>query len=199
MYQIILASGSPRRKELLSLVGISYQVNVSEVEEITTETVPANVVMELSKMKAEDVAKQYADHAIIIGSDTVVAIGDEILGKPKNEAHAKEMLLKLSGKSHEVYTGVTVIMKKENGETICKTFYEMSKVKIAPLSEQEILDYIATQEPMDKAGAYAIQGKFAAYVQAIEGEFYTIVGLPIARLYKEVKELGVDLIRNQCN
>lgn len=195
MYQIILASGSPRRKEILSQVGINFTVCVSTVEEITSETLPENIVMELSKMKAHDVAKQYEKNTIIIGSDTIVAYKNQILGKPKNEEHAKEILQMLSGVAHGVYTGVTVIIKKESGEVIENTFFEVSKVTVSDLTEEEIMDYIKSKEPMDKAGAYAIQGRFAVHVTRIEGDYYTIVGLPIARLYQEVKKLGVDLIR----
>ncbi|WP_312370806.1 Maf family protein [Lachnoclostridium sp.] len=195
MYQIILASGSPRRKEILSQVGINFTVCVSNIEEITSETLPENIVMELSKMKALDVTKQYESNTIIIGSDTIVAYKNQILGKPKNEEHAKEMLQLLSGVTHEVYTGVTVIIKKESGEVEERTFFEVSKVTVSELTEEEIMDYIRSKEPMDKAGAYAIQGKFAVHVTRIEGDYYTIVGLPIARIYQEVKKLGVDLIR----
>lgn len=195
MYQIILASGSPRRKEILSQVGINFTVCVSTVEEITSETLPENIVMELSKMKAHDVAKQYEKNTIIIGSDTIVAYKNQILGKPKNEEDAKKMLQMLSGVTHEVYTGVTVIIKKESGEVIENTFFEVSKVTVSDLTEDEIMDYINSKEPLDKAGAYAIQGRFAAHVTRIEGDYYTIVGLPIARLYQEVKKLGFDLIR----
>ncbi len=197
MYQIVLASGSPRRKEILSQVGIKFTVNVSNKEEITSHTTPENIVMELSKIKACDVANHYAVDTIIIGSDTIVAYQNQILGKPRNEEHAKEMLQLLSGKTHEVYTGVTVILKNELGEVTERTFYEVSKVSFSELTIEDIMDYIMSKEPMDKAGAYAIQGRFAAHVTRIEGDYYTIVGLPIARLYQEVKKLGVDLIRNQ--
>lgn len=196
MYQIVLASGSPRRKEILSQVGISFVVNVSNIEEITSQTTPENIVMELSKRKAYDVAKRYTENTIIIGSDTIVAYQDQILGKPKDEGHAKEMLELLSGKTHEVFTGVTVIRKNESGEVSEQTFYEVSKVSFSGLTQEDIMDYITSKEPMDKAGAYAVQGRFAVHITRIEGDYYTIVGLPVARLYQEVKQLGFDLIRN---
>lgn len=196
MYQIVLASGSPRRKEILAQVGIDFTVCISNKEEITSETSPERVVMELSKMKANDVAKQYPENTIIIGSDTIVAYKNKILGKPKNELHAKEMLSMLSGESHEVFTGVTIIIKKDSGDVIERTFYEVSRVTFSKLTEEDIMDYIASKEPMDKAGAYAIQGIFAKHVTRIEGDYYTIVGLPIARLYEEGKKLGVDLVRD---
>ncbi|ABX42301.1 Maf family protein [Lachnoclostridium phytofermentans] len=195
MYQIVLASGSPRRKEILSQVGINFTVCVSNMEEITSETLPENIVMELSKMKAHDIAKQYETNTIIIGSDTIVAYKNQILGKPKNEDHAKEMLQLLSGVTHEVYTGVTVIIKNDSGEVEERTFFEISKVTVSDLTEEEIMDYIKSKEPMDKAGAYAVQGRFAAHVTRIEGDYYTIVGLPIARLYQEVKKFGIDLVK----
>lgn len=197
MNQIVLASGSPRRKEILSQVGIDFTVCVSNKEEITSETSPEKVVMELSKMKAKDVSQQYAANTIIIGSDTIVAYQNQILGKPKNEDHAKEMLQLLSGESHEVYTGVTVIIKNDSGEVLEHTFYEVSRVTFSELTKEEILYYIASKEPMDKAGAYAIQGRFAVHISRIEGDYYTIVGLPIARLYEEVRKLGFDIVRNR--
>lgn len=191
MYPIILASNSPRRKELLTQMGLEFTVIPSTKEEITTATIPSEMVMELSKLKALDVAEQVNKEAVIIGSDTIVAIDDNILGKPKSEQMAYSMLKSLSGKTHQVYTGVTIIIKDANHIIDQHTFFEVSKVTIADLDDTEIYNYINTKEPMDKAGAYAIQGKFAPYVKCIEGDYYTIVGLPVAHLYQQLKKSKV--------
>ncbi len=192
MYPIILASGSPRRKEILSQVGYVFSIEPSQKEEIATSDVPSDFVMQLSRVKAEDIASQKDGPVIIIGADTVVAVDQTILGKPKDEEHAAKMLRMIAGRDHEVYTGVTVIGKEIDGTSRYETFYEKAKVTIASMSEREIQAYIESKEPMDKAGAYAIQGKFACYVNRIEGDYYTIVGLPIAHLYKVIKELTME-------
>ena len=190
MYPIILASGSPRRKEILSQVGLPFTVEPSSKEEATTATLPSEFVMSLSEIKAEDIACKQTKPCMVIGADTIVALGDKILGKPKDVEEAYIMLKSLSNKSHEVYTGVTVIVIDESNRINKTTFYEMAKVFIAPLSDEEIYAYIQSKEPMDKAGAYAIQGRFACYVERIEGDYYTVVGLPIAHLYKVIKEMN---------
>lgn len=189
MYPIILASGSPRRKEILSQVGFEFTIEPSQKEEVATSDLPSDFVMQLSKVKAEDIASQKDGPVIVIGADTVVAVDQTILGKPKDEEDAANMLRTIAGRDHEVYTGVTVIVKEADGTSRYETFYEKAKVSIVSMSEKEIRAYIESKEPMDKAGAYAIQGKFACYVNRIEGDYYTIVGLPIAHLYKVLKEL----------
>ena len=168
--EVILASKSPRRRELLDQIGVVYRCVPSEKPEVLTSTIPKDVVMELSRQKASDVAEIVEDgrERLIIGSDTVVAFEDKILGKPKDEQDAFDMILMLSGKTHEVYTGVTVIYQNESQQEI-HTFYECTKVFVDNLSEQNIRDYIATGEPMDKAGSYGIQGYFGKYVTGIEG------------------------------
>lgn len=191
MYQMILASNSPRRKELLSQAGITFQVIPAVGEEIAHTEIPSELVKELSYQKAAEVAAAVDQQAVILGSDTVVAIDNQILGKPKSEADAYEMLKKISGKQHQVFTGVTLLVKDSNGIVATKTFVECANVFVAALSEEEIHSYIATKEPMDKAGAYGIQGGFAKYVVRIEGDYYTIVGLPIAKVYESLKELNV--------
>ncbi len=187
--EVILASKSPRRRELLDQIGVVYRCVPSEKPEVLTSTIPKDVVMELSRQKASDVAEIVEDgrERLIIGSDTVVAFEDKILGKPKDEQDAFDMILMLSGKTHEVYTGVTVIYQNESQQEI-HTFYECTKVFVDNLSEQNIRDYIATGEPMDKAGSYGIQGYFGKYVTGIEGDYNNVVGLPVSRLYREVKE-----------
>ena len=187
-YRMILASASPRRRELLSQIGIEHEVIPSNKDEILPKMHPAKAAEALSRGKALDVAKDIDDKAVIIGADTVVAYAGEILGKPKNEEDAFRMLHMLQGEEHEVYTGVTFVVK-ENGREYIESFCESTKVMMYPASEEEIWAYIATGEPMDKAGAYGIQGRAAAFVKKIEGDYNNVVGLPIARLYQILKNL----------
>ena len=188
---VVLASASPRRTELLEQGNIRHTVMPSHCEEVITSEVPDQVVEELSVQKAEDVYQQYekenTGEFLVIGSDTVVAAAGKVLGKPKDEEDAFQMISMLQGKAHQVYTGVTLLIKKD-GEKIRKTFHECSDVHVYPMSEEEIREYIATGEPMDKAGAYGIQGAFGVYIRGIEGDYNTIVGLPLARVYQEMKE-----------
>lgn len=188
--RVILASGSPRRKEILQEAGILCEVKPSNKEETITTNDPCKAVKELSSMKAEDIAKTIKEDAVVIGADTVVAINGEILGKPKDTEDACRMLKSLSGKTHMVYTGVTLI-KIEGVKKQVRTFCQGTKVSVKEMAEEEILGYIATGEPMDKAGAYGIQGRFSPFVTNIEGEYFNVVGLPIAELYKELLDLGV--------
>lgn len=192
MNKIILASASPRRKELLKQVGISYTVMPSSVEEKTTKVLPQDVVQELSHQKAADICFKLKmkgeDEYTVIGADTVVAYQDTIMGKPESKEEACKMLSLLQGKVHQVYTGVTLCIKKGAMEPVFHTFYEETDVSIYPMSIEEIEKYVATEEPMDKAGAYAIQGEFAAYVKSICGDYNNVVGLPIGRLYQEMKK-----------
>ena len=187
-YRMILASASPRRRELLSQIGIEHEVIPINKDEILPKMHPAKAAEALSRGKALDVAKDIDDKAVIIGADTVVAYAGEILGKPKNEEDAFRMLNMLQGEEHEVYTGVTFVVK-ENGREYIESFCESTKVMMYPASEEEIWAYIATGEPMDKAGAYGIQGRAAAFVKKIEGDYNNVVGLPIARLYQILKNL----------
>ena len=198
MYRIILASGSPRRKELLSLMGVTYEVMVSQKEEKLQDVDPSGLVMELAKMKACDIAQQVKGPAVIIGADTVVACKNKVLGKPKNTEEAIQMITMLAGNSHEVYTGVTMVIKEANQTERIVTFSEATKVYVTSMSEEEILAYVATGEPMDKAGSYAIQGVFAPYISKIEGDYYNIVGFPISHLYHAAKDAGIDLRTGMC-
>ena len=197
MEKIILASSSPRRRELMAQAGFAFEVLVSEADEtIETET-PGEMVEVLSKRKAaavaEEIKKQGFTEAsvLLVGADTMVAIDGKKLGKPKDEKGAEEMLEELSGRTHQVYTGVTLIRlkKAENGSILqeSRTFSEVTDVSFYPLTKEEIRSYIATGEPMDKAGAYGIQGKAAVFVKEIKGDYNNVVGLPIARLYQELK------------
>jgi septum formation protein len=195
-YNIILASGSPRRKEILSLVGIDFKVCSSDKEEIITKSKPEDIVSELSYMKAMDICNNIQENGLIVGADTMVAINGQVLGKPKSREDAFYMLELLQGKKHQVYTGVTVILKEDNIELNnykVKTFVEVSEVVVNPMSKDEIDEYIESGEPFDKAGAYGIQGRFALYVGGIVGDYYNIMGFPIARLYSELKEEGIFL------
>ncbi len=192
MYDIILASKSPRRSELLTQIGIKFNVMVSEKEEIVTSSIPGDVVMELSLQKANDVMEMYTkkehnDKYIIIGADTVVAIDDKILGKPKDSEDALNMLTALSGRAHGVYTGVTLIIC--DGKDVKKdTFFVKTDVYMYENSKEELLDYISTHESDDKAGAYGIQGIGARLVEKIEGDYNNVVGLPISAIYNRIKE-----------
>lgn len=188
--RILLASASPRRRELLEQIGLPFEVVVSHVEEIITETEPGKVVEQLSAQKAEAVAESLGEpeETLVIGADTVVAAENTILGKPKDAAHAVEMLRLLAGRTHAVYTGVTIIRRGASGETVRKTFHERTDVSFYPMEEAEIRQYVATGDCMDKAGAYGIQGFCARYISGINGDYNNVVGLPVGRLYQEIKE-----------
>lgn len=187
MKRMILASGSPRRKELLQMLEVSFEVLVSDTKEVITKNEPAEVTKELSYQKAMAVAGQ-VEEGIIIGADTVVSIDGKILGKPADKEEAREMIYKLQGKSHMVYTGVTVIAKSDDMVS-ASSFAEGTKVNVAPMTENEIEAYISTEEPYDKAGAYGIQGLFGKFIEGIEGDYFNVVGLPVHRLYEELKKL----------
>ncbi len=180
---IILASNSPRRKELLSLLGYNFKVIPADCDENINIKNPKKLVKELSFKKAKCIKADMND--IVIGSDTVVAIKNKILGKPKDTEDAFNMLNVLSGKTHTVHTGITVI--KNN---ICITKCISSKVKFRKITHQEILDYIKTNEPMDKAGAYAVQGKGSAFVKSIKGDYFSIVGFPCSYVDLLLKKFG---------
>ena len=188
--RFILASASPRRKELLEQIGVTFDILPATGEEVITKELPGEVVMELAKQKAEEVAKTAGADALVLGADTVVAYEGKILGKPKDEADALRMLTMLSGKEHEVYTGVALI---DNRDQSMENFFERTKVTMYPVSEEEIRDYIAGGEPMDKAGAYAIQGLGAKFIQKIEGDYNNVVGLPIGRIYQEIKRKSIEI------
>ncbi|MBC6974653.1 septum formation inhibitor Maf [Bacillus sp. Xin] len=187
MKKLILASGSPRRKELLELADVSFEIVVSEIEEtIGAYSSPADIVMSLALQKASAVAENH-DDCVVLGADTIVTYESRILGKPSDEKDAKEMLQLLSGKTHEVYTGVALISKEKT-----VTFYERTEVTFWELTEEEIDAYIVSKEPLDKAGSYGIQGKGSIFVQHIQGDYYSVVGLPIARLVRELKQFDSD-------
>lgn len=184
--KIILASQSPRRKELLQQIGISFCVHPSKIQEVITKVSPDEVVRELAAQKALDVASCYRE-GVVLGADTVVVLDGKIMGKPKDESEAFEMLQKLQGKTHQVYTGVAIIEKTDGEIRKQKSFTEQTEVTMYPVTDEEIRRHIATGEPMDKAGAYAIQGKSAVFIREIRGDYNNVVGLPVARIYQELK------------
>ena len=195
MSKIILASASPRRKELLAKAGISFTVIPAAGEEKRTSENPGEAVQQLARDKAEWVAQSLAEceeGTLVIGSDTIVVFENRILGKPKDRRDAAETLEKLQGNTHQVYTGVTVLERKA-GKWVEHTFFESTDVTFYPVSREEIQDYIATGEPMDKAGSYGIQGLFGNYVKGICGDYNNVVGLPVARLFHEMKKSGINL------
>ena len=187
-WKVVLASASPRRKELLEQIGIIPDIRPSAVEEEKNEEEPSKLVENLSYIKAADVASRCEAGTLVIGADTVVAVcpkGEErpvILGKPGNAENAGNMIRQIQGHVHQVYTGVTICSAHKN-----VSFYEKTDVWVYDMTDEEIRDYISTGEPMDKAGAYGIQGKFAAYIKGIEGDYNNVVGLPVARLVHELK------------
>ncbi|HYE11716.1 MAG TPA: Maf family protein [Patescibacteria group bacterium] len=188
--RIILASNSPRRKELLTQVGVTFEIIPSEFEEHIVELPPEKLVEHFAYMKAKDVAEAVHGEALVIGSDTIVCL-DEIMGKPRNKEDAFNMLKRLSGKQHLVLSGLSII-NTANGESL--TEHESTKVKMKSLSDSEIMAYINTGEPADKAGAYAIQGMGSLFVEGIEGDYFNVVGLPLFRLGKMLERFGMKLI-----
>lgn len=192
---IVLASGSPRRKELLAKTGLKFSVVVSGGEEKAETSDPAETVEKLSLDKASvvaDLLQAEKEPQLIIGADTVVACDGEILGKPSDREDAFRMLWKLQGQTHQVYTGVTLLLKKKHTWQ-AHTFSEKTDVQFYPVSREELLAYIETGEPMDKAGSYGIQGGFGIYVKGICGDYNNVVGLPVGRLVYELKKLGIDI------
>ena len=187
--QIILASASPRRQELLKLLFDNFTIQTSSCEENTSFVTPDQYVMDLAKQKALDVAQNISDtdsDQLIIGADTIVFHNNKILGKPQDKEDALEMISSLSGQTHYVYTGICLVSKNGAKQTL-HTTHSCTKVHVALLTEEEILKYISTSEPYDKAGGYAIQGLFGKHILGIEGDYFNVVGLPIQLLYTELK------------
>ncbi len=194
--RIYLASASPRRKELLLQIGLEFEVKVSNVQEVVSTSEPARVVEELSAQKAQavladlerELRQRAAEEILIIGADTVVAVDGNILGKPADSGAAAKMLKQLSGRSHEVFTGVTLLFRESSGQLGRKTFHERTEVVFYAMSQAEIDGYVSTGDCLDKAGAYGIQGLCARYIKEIKGDYNNVVGLPVGRLYQEAKE-----------
>ena len=199
--KIILASASLRRRELLAQIGMDFEVRASYAEEKTEAKDPEELVKELSALKALDIWEKLSEEekktGLVIGADTVVSICGAVMGKPKDREDAAGMLSLLQGRTHQVYTGVTFIYLDEKGdrdtgrktERRVNSFFEKTDVLVFPMSEEEIARYVDTGDPMDKAGAYGIQGIFAAYIKGIAGDYNNVVGLPVGRLYQELKKI----------
>lgn len=188
MKRIILASQSPRRRELLTQIGLKFEVIPSTVEEVITSTNPVEVVQELAQQKARDVAEVAGretpkDALLVIGADTIVVYEGKILGKPGDKGDAVRMLTMLQGKEHSVYTGVALLAGEQE-----IVFAEETRVQMCPMTPEEILWYVNTGEPMDKAGAYGIQGLCARFIRQIQGDYNNVVGLPVGRIYQELKK-----------
>ncbi len=200
-FKIVLASASPRRKEIMERVGIEFDIWPSDKEESVCATSPEEICIALSRQKAVDVASQIRSYneshrdlttecdILVIGADTIVTKDGKILGKPKDDEDAAQMLRMLSGGSHSVFTGVTFVFMDKNGRAGQHSFFEETEVTFYPMEDEEIESYIATGEAEDKAGAYGIQTSAAAFVRSIKGDYYNVVGLPIARILHELKEL----------
>ena len=183
--QLILASNSPRRKELLKMLGLSFEVfPAPDDEEVEPGLAPDDLVKILAYRKAGSVS-ELCPGKVVVGADTVVEIDGRILGKPQSAADARHMLQQLSAHTHRVYTGVCVM--KGNRVDLD---YDCTSVTFYPLTDDEIAAYIATNEPMDKAGSYGIQGRGALFVKKIEGDFYSVMGLPVAKLYRMLQRFG---------
>lgn len=188
--ELILASQSPRRKELLRLIGLPFVIRVADIDETMDPAAdPAREVARVSRQKAEAIAHTPED--IVIAADTIVVLEGKVLGKPTDAAHAGAMLAALSGKDHQVMTGVTVL----KGEQVL-THTEITDIHFRPLSQKEIRRYVATGEPMDKAGAYGIQGGAALFVQQLRGDYYNVMGLPVCRLYEMLCALAPELMED---
>ena len=190
--QVILASGSPRRKELLEQMGLTFQILPSKKEEKQIGETPAQIVEGLSRQKAQDVAEQISsDQALVIGADTIVVCDGQIMGKPQSEEEACQMIGMLQGGTHQVYTGVTVAETERCADGENKIAYDTfsccTQVRVFPMNDKEIQSYVALGESMDKAGAYGIQGGFGMYVERIEGDYNNVLGLPISALYQKIK------------
>ena len=184
--QLILASGSPRRRELLSLFGIPFTVRAADIDEtMDPDSRPFDEVARLSREKALAVARGEDD--VVIAADTIVVCNGRILGKPKSEDRAVEMLTMLSGQAHQVMTGCTLLRGDRQ-----QTFTEVTDLHFRPLSPGEIRRYIATGEPMDKAGAYGIQGGAALFCTRMEGDYYNVMGLPVCRLWQSLREIAPE-------
>lgn len=198
---IVLGSASPRRRELLQQIGMEFTIVTSDCEEKITKIVPSEVVQELALMKAKDVFSKInredvgldKSEVLVIGADTIVSMEGEILGKPHSKKNAISMLNHLQGKTHQVYTSVSFVWE-ENGEVLTHTFFECTDVEVLPMTKEEVAYYVSLNTCMDKAGAYGIQNEFACYVKGIKGDYNNVVGLPIGRVYQELKQLSLLIL-----
>ncbi|EIT85344.1 Maf-like protein [Fictibacillus macauensis ZFHKF-1] len=192
MKRLILASSSPRRKELLSMNSIKYEVIPSTIQEVMDPTLSSEeLVCSLARQKAEDVWKRHKD-AVVLGADTVVVIDETVMGKPEDRSDAVRTLQSLSGKTHTVYTGVCILSEEKE----C-VFSVATEVTFWELSAAEIENYIETGEPFDKAGSYGIQGRGSRLVKRIEGDYYSVVGLPVSRVVRELDSFGISTVSQE--
>ncbi len=198
MVRVILASESPRRKEIMEKMGIQFESMVADINEEVLNTKPRQMVQELAALKAKKVADifedDYDNKIVIIGADTMVFHKGRLMGKPVDEEDAFKMIKMISNDVHQVYTGVCIIILEDGKETKRISFASSTGVWVNPLSPKQIKDYLATGEPMDKAGAYGIQGRFGIFIKKIQGDYYNVVGLPIAEIYEKLLEVGIDII-----
>ncbi|MCA0986217.1 Maf family protein [Guptibacillus algicola] len=186
MKHLVLASGSPRRKELLEQMNLTFDIIVSRFEEhISLSVPPSELVQQLAYGKASDVFNRTQD-AVVLGSDTVVTLDGDVLVKPDNREHARQMLTALSGRTHTVYSGVSILSDGQQA-----SFFEATDVTFWDLTDREIAQYLDTDEPYDKAGGYGIQGFGAAFVKCIQGDYYSVVGLPISKTLRELAAFGI--------
>ncbi|GFI29694.1 MAG: septum formation protein Maf [Lachnospiraceae bacterium] len=195
-YRLILASASPRRREILAQVGAEFEVIPAKGEELLTSTEPKEAVLQLSCQKAEETAGRLSGDAgniVVLGADTIVSLDGAILGKPKDKKDAVRMLGLLNGREHSVFTGVTMIVRGDGKEQII-SFYEETRVFMYPMTKEQIQAYTETGEPLDKAGAYGIQGKCAVYIEKIVGDYYNVVGLPVAAIYQNLEKSGIEIL-----
>ena len=190
MKEFVLASASPRRKELLAQIGIKFRTCTSKKQEEILRHNPEEIVKDLSYTKARDVFERGNRDAIVIGADTIVVYDEKVLGKPQSEEEAYEMIKMLQGNVHQVYTGMNIIWT-DNGNTHISSSVAMTEVELYYMSEDEIRSYVSTKEPYDKAGGYAIQGYFARYVKQIKGDYNNVVGLPVGKLYQILNSLNL--------
>ena len=190
--KIILASGSPRRKELLEQAGYEFEIEVSDADENISVDEPGELVEQLSFRKAHAVVVNHLkeeDDCTVIGADTVVVLDGKVLGKPDGESGAVKMLKDLSGRTHQVYTGVSLFLIEKGKMVNHQSFHVCTDVTMRQLSDQEIAGYVATGEPMDKAGGYGIQGKAAVFISRICGDYYNVVGLPVCETVQQLQKL----------
>ena len=188
--KLILASASPRRKEIMEQAGLKFDIMISDKEEVYTETDPQEIVKELALQKASDIVDRTKKQRVtVIGADTVVVHNGKILGKPKSENEAFAMIKEIEGDQHQVYTGIAVIRYDACGRKTIVSEAVETKVYVHKMEDAEIYSYLEKKEYEDKAGAYAIQGKFAPFIEKIEGDYYNVVGLPISHIYQVLKKL----------
>lgn len=188
--KIILASASPRRRELLAQAGYEFEIQVSHKEETYTSETPDEIVKELALLKAKDIAEQNdTKNMIVIGADTVVAHEGAILGKPKSKEDAFDMIKGFQGDKHQVYTGVAILDYDVDGNETVVNHAVKTDVYVNPMTDEEIWKYIESDNVMDKAGSYGIQSGFAVYIEKIEGDYFNVVGLPISYIYEKLKQL----------